>query len=128
MTRVALPLGPDMRLAHFGVAPSYAIYEVDGGKVLREEHRANPDPEHVASNHHKLVLDQVRDCQVVIAQQMGPPMVRSLEQLGIRVLRAPSSDGQQSLAAYLSDPDGLARFTADQAAQPRGRESHEHQH
>jgi predicted Fe-Mo cluster-binding NifX family protein len=127
MTRVALLLGPDMCLAHFGVAPTYAIYDVEGGNLVGEEQRSNPDPEHAASNHHKLVLDQVRDCEVVIAQQMRPPMVRSLEHLGIRVLRAPSADGRQTLAAYLRDPEGLPPFTVEQAAPPPGHEPHDHQ-
>jgi predicted Fe-Mo cluster-binding NifX family protein len=128
MTRVALPVTETMTLAHFGIAPAYAVYDVTDGQVVAEQRRANPDPEHAATNHHKLVLDQVRDCQVVIAQHMGPPMVRSLEQLGILVLRAPSVDAGQSVQAYLREPHNLQRFTVEQAAPPPGHEPHDHDH
>lgn len=128
MTRVALPTGDGRTLAHFGVAQTYAIYDVEDGQVVSQQERISPDPEHRAPNHHKLVLDQVRDCQVVIAEHMGPPMVRSLEHLGIRVLRAPSSDVAQSLQAYLERPDSLNNFSAAEGAPPLGHESHDHEH
>ncbi|MBI4492527.1 MAG: hypothetical protein HY690_07015 [Chloroflexi bacterium] len=124
MTRVALPTNDGHSLAHFGVARTYAIYEVEAGRVAHRQERANPDPDHQAPNHHKLVLDQVRDCQVVIAEHMGPPMVRSLQHLGIRVLRAPSLSLAESVQAYLRDPDSLRDFSVQEAAPPPGHAPH----
>jgi len=75
------------------------------------------------------VLDLVRDCDVMLASHMGPPMVRSLKQLGKRVLFAPNEDLKLSLGAYMEAPEGgLNEYTVEQAAPPPGHEPHDHQH
>ena len=131
MTRVVLPTDDGRTLAHFGIARSYAVFEVEDGRVVGREDRANPDPAHEHPAHHKLVLDTVRDCQVVIASHMGPPMVRSLQRVGARVLQAPSEDVDASLQAYLRSDGGsaLPDFPIDAAAPPAGHVPHDdHEH
>ncbi len=132
MTRVVLPTDDGQTLAHFGIARSYAVFEVDGSRVLNREDRPNPDPAHEHPAHHKLVLDTVRDCQVVIASHMGPPMVRSLHHIGARVLQAPTEDVAASLGAFLrSGGTALQDFPIDAAAPPPGHvphPDHEHEH
>ena len=56
-------------------------------------------------------------------------MVRSLKQLGKRVLFAPNEDLNLSLGAYMEAPEGgLNEYTVEQAAPPPGHEPHDHQH
>lgn len=127
-TRVVLPTDDGRTLAHFGIARTFAVFEVEAGAVRAREDRVNPDPEHALPAHHKLVLDLVRDCDVVVASHMGPPMLRSLHQLGKRVLRAPSEDVELSLRAFLDRPEGgLLEFTVEDAAPPPGHAAHEHE-
>lgn len=130
MTRVVLPTDDGQTLAHFGIARSYAVFEVEDGRVLNREDRANPDPAHENPAHHKLVLDTVRDCQVVIASHMGPPMVRSLQHIGARVLLAPSEDVTTALGTFLRSGGGaLSDFPLDAAAPPPGHVPHDdHEH
>jgi hypothetical protein len=75
------------------------------------------------------VLDLVRDCDVVLASRMEPPIVRSLKQLCKRVLPAQTEDLESSMGAYMAAPeDGLNEYTIEQAAPPPGHEQHDHQH
>jgi predicted Fe-Mo cluster-binding NifX family protein len=129
MTRIVMPTDDGQNLAHFGIARTFAVIDVQDGTILRREDRLNPDPQHTHPAHHKLVLDLVRDCDVVLASHMGPPMVRSLKQLGKRVLFAPNEDLTLSLGAYMEAPEGgLNEYTVEQAAPPPGHEPHDHQH
>jgi predicted Fe-Mo cluster-binding NifX family protein len=129
MTLIVLPTDDGRTLAHFGIARTFAVFDAQDSKILGREDRINPDPEHTHPAHHKLVLDLVRDCDVVVASHMGPPMVRSLKQLGKRVLLAPSEDVQASLGAYMEAPEGgLNEYTIEHAAPPPGHEPHDHQH
>jgi predicted Fe-Mo cluster-binding NifX family protein len=53
--------------------------------------------------HHRLMLDLVRGCDVVIASHIGPPMFMSLRHRGTEVLGAPSeARKKRALAAYTS--------------------------
>ena len=103
---VAIPSDGGAYLAHFGRAQSMAVFGVQDGQVISREDRVNPDPEHLDPAHHRVMLDLVRGCQVVIAAHLGPPMVASLQHLGIQVLRAPTESVDGALAAYLSSLTG----------------------
>jgi dinitrogenase iron-molybdenum cofactor len=59
------------------------------------------DPEHLDPAHHRVMLDLVRGCQVVVAAHMGPAMVASPTHLGIQVLGAPTESVDGALGAYL---------------------------
>lgn len=133
--RVAIPVDRDGRtLAHFGITPTMLVVSLDDeGREVGREARPNPDSAHQHPAHHRLVLDLVRDCQVAIASHMGPPMVRSLQHIGARVLRAPAEDAEACLAAYRASLRGgapLADFRPEEGAPPPGHQPHadEHEH
>lgn len=131
MARVALPTDDGLGLAHFGIARTIAVFDVQDGRVVGREDRVNPDPEHRDPAHHAIMLGLVRDCATVIAARMGPPMVRSLGRAGTRVLRAPSDRLEEALEAYLGSERGgptLPAFSVDEAAPPPGHEPHGHGH
>jgi predicted Fe-Mo cluster-binding NifX family protein len=98
---VAIPTDGGAYLAHFGRAKSMAVFGIQDGQVRGREDRLNPDPEHLDPAHHRVMLDLVRGCQVVIAAHIGPPMVTSLLHLGMEVLGAPTKSVDGALQAYL---------------------------
>ncbi len=124
MQRIAIPTEDGRFLAHFGRAPTMAVFSIEDGRVTGREDRANPDPEHLDRAHHKIMMDLVKDCEVVIASHMGPPMVTSLTRVGKRVLGAPSESVERTLQAYLRSLSGgpaLEELTAEATG-----EGHEH--
>src|SRR6266571_4012444 len=101
MQYVAIPTDGGAYLAHFGRARSMAVFGVDNGEVSSREDRINPDPDHLDPAHHRVMLHLVRGCDVVVASHIGPPMVMSLTQRGVRVLGAPHESVEANLQAYL---------------------------
>ena len=101
MQYVAIPTDGGAYLAHFGRAKCMAVFGIQDGQVSSREDRLNPDPEHLDPAHHRVMLDLVRGCQVVIAGHLGPPMVTSLLHLGMVVLGAPTQSVDGALQAYL---------------------------
>ena len=126
---VAIPTDRAGYLAHFGRAYSVAVFGIQNGQVVSREERVNPDPEHLDPAHHRVMLDLVRGCQVVIAAHIGPPMVASLTHLGIDVLGAPTESVEGPVAAYLRSQSGgppLEALMFDPAeAQSHHHEQHE---
>jgi predicted Fe-Mo cluster-binding NifX family protein len=123
---VAIPTDGGDYLAHFGRAHSMAVFGIQNGQVVSRQDRVNPDPEHLDPAHHRVMLDLVRGCQVVIAAHIGPPMVASLTHLGIQVLGAPTESVDGALGAYLRSQSGdppLEALTFDPA---EARAHHEH--
>ncbi|HEX8966261.1 MAG TPA: NifB/NifX family molybdenum-iron cluster-binding protein [Chloroflexota bacterium] len=103
---VAIPTDGGAYLAHFGRARSMAVFGIEDGQVISGEDRLNPDPEHLDRAHHRIMLDLVRDCQVVLTSHIGPPMIASLAHLGIKVLGAPTESVHSTLDAYLRSVQG----------------------
>ncbi len=118
MHNVAIPTDDGRTLSGFGRAKMMVVLNVENGTVMAREERPSLDPEHLSPAHHKLMMDLVRDCDVVVAGHMGPPMVRSLTQVGKRVLHAPSDDLETSIRAYLASEQGgpsLPLLTVEEA-------------
>lgn len=126
MHNVAIPTDGGAFLAHFGRAPVMAVFTVDDGQIVRREDRPNPDPEHLDPEHHRVMLDLVRGCQVVIAAHIGPPMVASLVRGGTLVLGAPSESLEATLEAYLAALRGGPPLEELQAAATDAHDRHAH--
>jgi predicted Fe-Mo cluster-binding NifX family protein len=104
---VAIPTDDGgVNLAHFGRASVMAVFAVENGQIVSRHDRVNPDPEHLDPAHHRVMLDLVRDCRVVIAAHIGTPMIASLTRLDIRVLGAPSESVDRVMEAYLDSLRG----------------------
>jgi predicted Fe-Mo cluster-binding NifX family protein len=106
MHYVAIPTDGGAYLAHFGRALSMAVFGIDGDQVSSRDDRINPDPEHLDPAHHRVMLDLVRGCEVVIAAHVGPAMVTSLTRRGVRVLGAPYESVESTIQAYLRSLNG----------------------
>ena len=124
---VAIPTDGGVYLAHFGRAHSMAIFGVQNGQVVSREDRLNPDPEHLDPAHHRVMLDLVHGCQVVVAAHIGPPMVASLTHLGIKVLGAPTESVDGALNAYLRSQTGGPALEV-LAFDPAEAHGHHHEH
>ena len=131
MQKVAIPTDDGRTLSHFGRARTMAVFTIDEGRVAGREDRVNPDPEHLDKAHHKIMMNLVQGCDVVIATHMGPPMVQSLNRVGTTVLVAPSSLVEESLQAYVQFVNGgtaLAPLTVEAAEATHGGHGHDHDH
>ena len=124
MQYVAIPTDGGAYLAHFGRAPGMAVFGIQGAQIISREDRLNPDPEHLDPAHHRVMLDLVRGCQVVIAAHIGQPMVRSLVHEGVQVLGAPTESVDGAIQAYLRSLRGgpalecMASSAADKQHHP----------
>ena len=124
---IAMPTDGGRYLAHFGRAHTMAVFGVQDGQVISREDRVNPDPDHLDPAHHRVMLDLVRGCQVVIAAHIGPPMVASLTHLGIQVLGAPTESVEGALGAYVRSLSGGAPLEV-LTVNPDEARSHQHEH
>jgi predicted Fe-Mo cluster-binding NifX family protein len=106
MQYVAIPTEGGAYPSHFGRAHSMAVFGIDGDQVSSREDRDNPDPEHLDPAHHRVMLDLVRGCDVVIAAHIGPAMVTTLTRRGVRVLVAPYESVEFTIQAYLRSLNG----------------------
>lgn len=130
MQKIAIPTDDGRTLSHFGRAKTMAVFTVDGGHVVSREDRINPDPDHLDPAHHKVMMNLVKGCDVVVTTHMGPPMVATLGKVGTKVLVAPSEDVEQALQAYLRSRQGgpaLAPLTVEAAEATHGHD-HDHHH
>jgi predicted Fe-Mo cluster-binding NifX family protein len=103
---VAIPTDGGPYLAHFGRARTMAAFGIDSGAVLSREDRINLDADHLDPAHHRVMLDLVRGCNLVIASYVGPPMVTSPTHRHVRVLGAPDENLEATLQAYLCSLSG----------------------
>jgi predicted Fe-Mo cluster-binding NifX family protein len=126
MQYVAIPTDGGPYLAHFGRARSMAVLGVQEAKVISREDRLNPDPDHLDPAHHRVMLDLVQGCQVVIAAHIGPPMVVSLTHLGVQVLGSPTESVEGAIEAYLRSLRGGPALEVLTSAAADADHGHEH--
>lgn len=79
--RVAIPCEKEKVAQHFGRCESYAIFDIEGGKILNKEIIANPG--HEPGFLPKFLAD--RGVQKVICCGIGPRAVQLFESFGIEV-------------------------------------------
>jgi len=126
MQYVAIPTDGGAYLAHFGRARSMAVFGVQEAKVINREDRVNPDPDHLDPAHHRVMMDLVQGCQVVIATYIGPPMVASLTHLGMQVLGSPTEAVEGAIEAYLRSLRGGAALEVLTSVAADADHGHEH--
>jgi len=79
---VAITNDGGRHLAQFGPSADHDDLRGRQRNITGPEDRPNPDPEHLDPAHHRVMLDLVRGCDVVIAGHIGSPMIVSLRRLG----------------------------------------------
>ena len=123
---VAIPTDGGPYLAHFGRARSMAVFAIQDAQVISREDRPNPDPDHLDPAHHRVMLDLVRGCQVVIAAHIGPPMVWSLIQRGVQVLGSPTESVERAIETYVHSLRGGPALEALTSIVADADQQHEH--
>ena len=98
--RVAIPSDDGTNMAsHTGRASGFIVYDIEAEEAYRVEYRSNTytahakgecneDQHHTHQGYHdhEELLDALHDCQIMIAQGMGPRLVMDLSRRGIEVL------------------------------------------
>lgn len=113
---VAIPVTPDGAVeSHFGRAPAMAVATVVDGEITdwRTE-QVGWDVLHDRSEHgqhHARIVRFMRDNGVTVAAagHMGPPMVNTLDKLGLRVVLGvpdmPARDAVVAVVAHIKEED-----------------------
>ncbi len=109
---------------HFGRAPYYKIFEIDdnivnnvylrerrtghfapGGMHHNQEHNHETSAGHGygqgAQNRHATMVQELSDCQVLIAGGMGMGAYENFRSAGLEVILTDQMDIQQTIDAYL---------------------------
>ena len=99
---------------HFGMAPNYQVFSVDGGRILSQETRSKPHhsqhPDHSAQEHgvqeqdhnrlHEDMFAPIKDCQVLMCGGMGSPAYQKAIAAGLKVVMT-SGEIQPSVKAFM---------------------------
>lgn len=134
--RVAIPTDNEQTIAaHTGRCRGFAIYDIDNAEAKKVEYRANTMTHHgqgqghghghgeghacgqhghgpgQSMHSHRGLLDALDDCQMMVANGMGPRLINDLEQRGIEVFFSMERDVEKAVQA-------LAR--GELQANPRG--------
>ncbi|GAB4419858.1 MAG: NifB/NifX family molybdenum-iron cluster-binding protein [Anaerolineales bacterium] len=107
--------------AHFGRAQYYLVFEIENGKVISKEtrpkanhnqfadaHDHHHEPGHAhgmgprAQHRHGQMLENIKDCKVLLARGMGQGAHSSLKSNGIQPVLTDIQDIQEAVDAYLA--------------------------
>lgn len=97
--------------SHFGMAPAYLVFSVEGEKILSQEQRAKPHHavhphDHGNGGHgeqhigHEDMFAPISDCQVLLCGGMGEPAYARAQAAGLQVVLV-GGDIQDVLQAFL---------------------------
>lgn len=87
---------------HFGQAPFYRVYELQGKSHIFVEKRSNTH--HGTHKHEKAreIEEILGDCNVWIGRQMGKKSVQYLTDIGITTFQTTETEPEKALHAYLA--------------------------
>lgn len=97
--------------AHFGMAPQYRVFTVEGNKIIADElrnkphhsHHPNHGHDHLHEHHqhnHEDMFAPIRDCSVLLAGGMGAPAHQKALAANLQVFLT-GGDILQAVQAYL---------------------------
>jgi predicted Fe-Mo cluster-binding NifX family protein len=108
---------------HFGRAPYYLVFTVEGNTITRRElrdkaghrdfagaheHEHHHEHEHEhgsgpeADRRHARMIETITDCQVVLVRGMGRGAYVALEQAGLTPIVTDIADAEAAVRAYLA--------------------------
>ncbi|MEM1994464.1 MAG: NifB/NifX family molybdenum-iron cluster-binding protein [Nitrososphaerales archaeon] len=91
-------------LLHFGRAKSFLVVEVEDGKIVKKELRrmiGGGGEHHHGACDHKAMIDNIRDCQIVISFGMGWRIYQDLRASGITPIVTDKVNVEAEVEAYL---------------------------
>ncbi len=102
---VASDDGRTVRRKHFGSAPVYVVFEVQGGIARRVEERG-PVPEKPGHGHGEAlaVLAHLADCTVFVGGSMGRRSRELLDSRGIRTVVTDATTVEDAIERLMAGP------------------------
>ena len=108
---------------HFGQAPHYTVFTIEGGRIVAREQREKPVcDQHGAGGHpdqaddqadgpdlHTRMSDVISDCQVVLAAGIPGPMIQHLTGVGLRPFVVRSASAEDAVLTYLDAQENPTR-------------------
>jgi predicted Fe-Mo cluster-binding NifX family protein len=108
---------------HFGWAPYYIVFSVENGKIMSKEKREKAGHHNLGGGHHEghqaagekqtvdpvadsrhgSMMQNISDCQILIAGGMGYPAYMSLKSRNIDVIITDVADIDQAVKLYLEN-------------------------
>jgi len=73
---------------HFGRAQGFSIFEIDKDEISSQEYRVNAGKSdgNCGSCNHAMMIDNIKDCEVVISYGMGQRIYDDLAASGIKAV------------------------------------------
>jgi len=117
MRKIAVPSDDGAVIAaHFGRSASFIVFEIEGGRIVRKELRANnPGPlqhdechgsgphGHAHGHNHAGMGETLKDCEAILCRGMGGRAAEALEAFGIEPLMVRTDlSAQDAVEAYLA--------------------------
>jgi predicted Fe-Mo cluster-binding NifX family protein len=90
---------------HFGRAQGFMIFEISNYKIISEEYRANVGKNNgsCGSCNHSMMIDNIKDCQVVISYGMGQHIYNDLTENNINAIVTEERIVKDALANFLDN-------------------------
>lgn len=90
---------------HFGRAQGFSIFEIDKNKILSQEYRANNGKSNgnCGSCNHAMMIDNIKDCQVVISYGMGKKIYNDLTSNNISAIVTEEKTVKEALEKFMKD-------------------------
>ena len=104
--KILIPIENDMIYQHFGHAPAFRLYDVEGNTVLHTK-------DYVPNGHGHVIMCQIAlelGVNVVIAGGFGLPVQQTLSSNGIQIYGGDSGRADDAVLAYL---DGTLNYNPD---------------
>ena len=95
--RVAIPCDDNRVAQHFGRCPSYAIFDIEKGKIIKKEIIANPG--HEPGFLPKFLAE--KGVQKIICCGIGPRAVQLFESLGIEVIAGVEGNIEEAIREFI---------------------------
>jgi predicted Fe-Mo cluster-binding NifX family protein len=95
--RIAIPCDENRVAQHFGRCPSYAIFDVENGKIIKKEIIASPG--HEPGFLPKFLAE--RGVQKLICCGIGPRALQLFESFGIEVIAGVEGDLEQVIRKFI---------------------------
>lgn len=96
--------------SHFGMAPLYRVFTVNGSELVADSEREKPHHERHNHNHHEHhgaghghadMFQPIQDCKVLICGGMGQPAYQKAVDAGLEIILA-GGEVRQAVEAYLN--------------------------
>ena len=110
--KVAVATDDEITIAeHFGRARGFNIYDVKDSIIRDKQFRVNNFTGHAlglhkgghSPDHHKIILEALRDCAVVISRGMGQRIYNDLRGVGIQALIVDENNAETALQLFLEN-------------------------